>query len=136
MPGRKISSAAALNESERTLRSELATDVQKLAGEIGERNMSRYPQLLAAADFIEASLAAAGFAPRRDGYELRGRALHNIEVEIRGTSPQVFVVGAHYDSVVVARERMTMEAAWQRCWRWRGGSRGNKPEKHCVSSPS
>jgi len=99
MPGRNIPSAAALNPDEVALRAELVTDVQKLAGEIGERNMSRYPQLLAAADFIEASLAGAGLTPRRVSYELRGRACHNIEVEIRGTSPEVFVIGAHYDSV-------------------------------------
>ena len=99
MPGRNISTAAALNPDEVALRAELVTDVQKLAGEIGERNMSRYPQLLAATDFIEASLAGAGLTPRRVSYELRGRACHNIEVEIRGTSPEIFVIGAHYDSV-------------------------------------
>jgi Zn-dependent M28 family amino/carboxypeptidase len=99
MPGRNISNAAALNDAEIALRAELRADVQKLAGEIGERNMSRYPQLLAAADFVEASMAGAGLVPRRVSYELRGRECHNIEVEIRGTSPKIFVVGAHYDSV-------------------------------------
>jgi hypothetical protein len=99
MPGRNISSAAALNQDELALRAELVVDVQKLAGELGERNMNRYPQLLAAADFIEASLAGAGLTPRRVSYELRGRACHNIEVEIPGMSPDIFVIGAHYDSV-------------------------------------
>ena len=99
MPGRNISTAAKLDNAEIALRAELVADVQALAGDIGERNMSRYPQLLAAADFIESSLARSGFSPRRDSYELRGRACHNIEVEIRGTAPEVFVVGAHYDSV-------------------------------------
>jgi hypothetical protein len=73
MPGRNISSAAALNESEVALRAELAADVQKLAGEIGERNMSRYPQLLAASDFIETSFAAAGLRFRLSFPELAGR---------------------------------------------------------------
>ena len=99
MPGRNISSAATLSESEIALRAELTTDVQKLAGEIGERNMNRYPELLAAADFIEASLAAAALTPRRVSYELRGRTCPNIEVEIRGASSEVVVIGAHYDSV-------------------------------------
>lgn len=99
MPGRNISAAGSLNDAEKTLRAELVASVQKLAGEIGERNMSRYPQLLAAADFIESSFAATGLAPRRNSYELRGRALDNIEVEIRGSTPEIFVVGAHYDSV-------------------------------------
>ena len=99
MPGRNISSAAVLNEGEIALRAELTADVQKLAGGIGERNMRRYPQLLAAADFIESSFVAAGLAPRRNSYELRGRACHNIEVEIPGSTPGILVIGAHYDSV-------------------------------------
>jgi Zn-dependent M28 family amino/carboxypeptidase len=99
MPGRNVSSVAMLSEAEIALRAELKTDVEKLAGEIGERNMNRYPRLLAAGEFIEASLTSAGLTPRRDSYELRGRACHNIEVEIRGTAPEIFVVGAHYDSV-------------------------------------
>ena len=100
MPGHNVSSAAALSENELVLRAELKADVQALAGDIGERNMSHYPQLLAAADFIESSLARSGLSPRRDSYELRGRACHNIEVEIRGTAPEILVVGAHYDSVL------------------------------------
>jgi len=46
MPGRNISAAATLNESELALRAELMGDVKTLAGDIGERNMNRYPQLL------------------------------------------------------------------------------------------
>src|SRR5204863_471566 len=56
MPGRNISNAAALSATELALRDELKADVEKLAGEIGERNMNRYPRLLAAAEFIESSL--------------------------------------------------------------------------------
>jgi len=100
MPGRNISTAAALSEGEVALRAELVADVQALAGDIGERNLGRYAQLNAAADFIETSLTRAGLQPRRDTYELRGQACHNIEVEIRGTRPEILVVGAHYDSVL------------------------------------
>jgi Zn-dependent M28 family amino/carboxypeptidase len=99
MPGSNLSGAEPLDASEVALRAELIADVQKLAGDIGERNMDRYPQLLAAADFIETSLAGAGLTTRRVSYELRGRACHNVEAEIRGTSPEIFVIGAHYDSV-------------------------------------
>jgi len=99
MPGRNIQRAATLNEAEVALRAELVADVQALAGDIGERNMNHYPQLLAAADFIEDSLGRAGLTARRDTYELRGRACHNLEVEIPGTRPETFVIGAHYDSV-------------------------------------
>lgn len=91
--------AASLSAAEVELRAELTADVQKLGGEIGERNMSRYPQLLAAAEFIENSFSEAGLRPRRDTYELQGRACHNIEAEIRGAQPQIVLIGAHYDSV-------------------------------------
>jgi Zn-dependent M28 family amino/carboxypeptidase len=99
MPGTNTSTAAPLSAAEIALRAELAADVQKLAGEIGERNMQRYPQLNAAADFIEASFLQAGLRPRRDTYELNGQACHNIEAEIPGARPQIVVIGAHYDSV-------------------------------------
>ena len=100
MPGKNTSKAAApLSADELTLRAELVADVQKLAGEIGERNMLRYAQLNAAADFIEASFSHAGLPTRRDTYEVDGRACHNIEAEIRGARPEIVVIGAHYDSV-------------------------------------
>jgi Zn-dependent M28 family amino/carboxypeptidase len=81
------------------LRAELAADVQTLAGEIGERNLPHYPQLTAAADFIEGSFSRAGLEPRRETYEVQGLACHNLEAEIRGARSQVVVIGAHYDSV-------------------------------------
>ena len=98
-PGKNISTAAPLSATEIILRAELVADVQTLAGDIGERNMARYPQLNAAADFIEGSFSRAGLQPRRETYELDGRACHNIEAEIRGVHPQILVIGAHYDSV-------------------------------------
>ncbi len=99
MPERNPSKAAALTEAETALRAELVADVKMLAGQIGERNLQRYAELTAAAEFIERSFIQAGCTPQRVSYEVRGRACHNIEVEIRGTRPEVFVVGAHYDSV-------------------------------------
>jgi Zn-dependent M28 family amino/carboxypeptidase len=99
MPGKNISKAAPLPADEVTLREELRADVQKLAGEIGERNMRHYPQLNAAADFIENSFSRAGLYPRRDTYELHGQACHNIEAEIPGTHSEIILIGAHYDSV-------------------------------------
>ena len=99
MPGKNISSAAPLSPDDIDLRAELKSDVQMLAGKIGERNMARYWQLNAAADFIEDSFSRAGLHPRRDSYEVRGQACHNIEAEIPGTRPNVVLIGAHYDSV-------------------------------------
>ncbi len=99
MPGKNPASAASLSPDELRLRAELEADVQHLAGEIGERNIAHYPQLEAAAEFIERSFSSASLQPRRETYELQGRACHNLEVEIRGARSQVLVVGAHYDSV-------------------------------------
>src|SRR5438093_13211050 len=99
MPGKNTSQAAAVCHDEITLREKLHVDVQKLAGEIGEGNMWHYPQLNAAADFIENAFSRAGLHPRRDGYELRGQACHNIEAEISGARREIVLIGAHYDSV-------------------------------------
>ena len=110
MPGKNVSKARPLSPDEVVLREELRANVQKLAGEIGERNMWHYPQLNAAADFIEDSFSRAGLRTRRDSYETGGQPCHNIEAEIPGslqgaTASQpshlpIIIIGAHYDSVV------------------------------------
>ena len=89
-----------LTEDELKLRDELRADVRKIAGEIGERNLEHYQQLRAAADFIEQSLTLAGLPTRRDGYEVGGKLCENVEGELRGSSPEIVVIGAHYDSVI------------------------------------
>lgn len=101
MPGKGFhGSLPALTSEQVALRDELAAHVQKLAGEIGERNELHYAQLIAAADYIEGSFSDAGLQSRRDSYEMRGRTYHNIDAEIRGAQPQIIVIGAHYDSVI------------------------------------
>ncbi|MDQ6861492.1 MAG: M28 family peptidase [Verrucomicrobiota bacterium] len=100
MPGKSFrGNPPPLSADEIALRSELMAHVQKLAGEIGERNVQHYPELQAAADYIEHSLGEAGLRTRREGYDALGKRCDNIEAEITGTSGEVFVVGAHYDSV-------------------------------------
>src|SRR6184192_2106064 len=99
MPGKNIANAAELSRAEIDLRDELIADVRTLGDEIGERNMWRYAQLNAAADFIESSFLRAGLQPRRDTYQVNDLPCDNIEVEIRGASPQIVLIGAHYDSV-------------------------------------
>jgi hypothetical protein len=99
MPGKNVSKRGPLSPDEVVLREELRANVQKLSGEIGERNMWHYPQLNAAADFIEESFSRAALRTRRDSYEMRGQLCHNIEAEIPGNRPEIIVIGAHYDSV-------------------------------------
>ncbi len=101
MPGKSAPpTLPPLTTEEQALRDELRADVQTLAGEIGERNLQHYPQLATAADFIARSFTEMGLAPRRDGYTASGQLCENIEVEIAGATPEIFVVGAHYDSVL------------------------------------
>ena len=127
MPGKNVSRAGLLSPDEVALREELRANVQKLAGEIGERNMWHYAQLNAAADFIEDSFSRGGLRTRRDTYETGGQPCHNIEAEIPGSQqgaasaegtapkaavfpgrrslgeggspPPIIIIGAHYDSV-------------------------------------
>jgi hypothetical protein len=107
MPGKNVSKAGPLSPDEVVLREELRANVQKLAGEIGERNMWHYAALNAAADFIEDSFSRAGLRTRRDSYETAGQPCHNIEAEISGSQqgaavsspPPIIIIGAHYDSV-------------------------------------
>src|SRR5690349_5793338 len=99
MPGKNVSKTGPLSPDEVVLREELRTNVQKLAAEIGERNMWHYAQLNATADFIQDSFSRTGLPTRRDTYEVRGQRCHNIEAEIPGNRPEILVVGAHYDSV-------------------------------------
>jgi hypothetical protein len=87
--------------SEALLRDTLQRDVETLAGSIGERNLSRYPHLIAAADFLETSFTSAGYSVRRQGYTVSGKLCDNIEVEIPGgdRADEIVLIGGHYDSV-------------------------------------
>lgn len=100
MPAKSFRAAPVpLAADQLALRAELQASVQVLAGDIGERNVINYPALRAAADFIAHSFVEAGLQPRRDCYEADGLLCENIEVEIPGTSAEIVVIGAHYDSV-------------------------------------
>lgn len=90
-----------LTVQETDLRDALRWDVEKLAGEIGERNIPRYRALAAAADFLEASLQKSSYEARRHGFEVGGMTCYNIEAEIRGSdrADEIVIIGAHYDSV-------------------------------------
>jgi hypothetical protein len=82
-----------------SLADELRRDVSHLAVDIGERNVQNRPQALAqSADWIEAEVQAAGLAPERQKYEVSGTTCCNVEAEIRGSTQDIIVVGAHYDT--------------------------------------
>src|SRR4051812_24837273 len=75
-----------LDASQFALRDALKRDVELLAGKMGERNVYRYDKLVAARDAIEKSLAAAGYAVRRQTFKARGQDCHNLEAVIPGQS--------------------------------------------------
>ena len=84
------------------IRARLAEHVQMLAGSIGERNLWRYPALMAAADYIEATLVQFGYRPGDELFDSRGKPVRNIVAEKPGRSAaeEIILVGAHYDSVM------------------------------------
>lgn len=101
MPGTSFSGPLpALTADQQTLAGMLRGDVEHLAGTIGERNLPHYPQLVAAADFVESELRKAGYEPRRQSFDAKGKPCDNIEAELPGSSlpAEIVVLGAHYDT--------------------------------------
>ena len=76
--------------------------VEKLAGEIGERNLWHPSSLAEAADYIELQWVSLGQAVHRQVYISRGMEVTNLEIELPGTTypDEIVIIGAHYDSVI------------------------------------
>lgn len=78
----------------------LRAHVHRLADEIGERNVFRPGTLEEAARYITDQWAGQGYEVRPVAYEARGVDCANLEVTLPAANAEVFVVGAHYDSVL------------------------------------
>ena len=91
-----------LSTEEIRIRDRLFAHVSKLAGAIGERNLWRYQELLAAADYIEQTFVDLGYRPTAEAFVSRGQTVRNIVAEKPGSSnsEEIILVGAHYDSVL------------------------------------
>lgn len=117
MPGASFAGTPPpLDDAGRALQTQLAQDVQRLAVDIGERNVTRKPAALAAAaGFIELQLVGMGYAVDKQRYDAQrfaaryaarapepkvGHPVENLIVERRGSTrpSEIVVVGAHYDS--------------------------------------
>ncbi len=85
-----------------SLQGRLQAHVEKLAGQIGERNLWKYQRLEAAADYIEGIFRASGYEVKKQKITLEGKDTWNLEVQIKGASfpEEIVVIGAHYDSVM------------------------------------
>ena len=90
-----------LTQKEVALRNALQRDIEKLGNEIGERNFLHYKELMAAADFLDASFAQTGYKVQRQEYTIDNQTYYNLEVEIPGTqrADEIVIIGGHYDSV-------------------------------------
>lgn len=84
-----------------SLAARLGRHVQRLAGEIGERNVYRPAALDAAARHIETEWHDLGYAVRRQTYVARRIECANLEIVLPGRRwpDESLVVGAHYDTV-------------------------------------
>jgi peptidase M28-like protein len=114
MPGESYSDKfKELNEEERTILQNLKKHVQFLAGTLGQRNMSFPKNLESAAAYIENNFRAQGYKVKTHEYliqkgffsfskDSKGPIPRNIEVEVPGNvyRDEIFLVGAHYDSVI------------------------------------
>lgn len=89
-----------LSERERELERGLRRDVKALS-DLGDRSVSAPANLAAAADLFDRAFTEAGYAARRQRYEVDGRGCDNVEAEVPGVdrAAEIVVVGAHYDSV-------------------------------------
>lgn len=79
----------------------LRTDIETLAGAIGERNIWRFDALRRAAAHITTAFDASGYAPQSQSYGVQGLRVENVEASITGSlqPAEIVVVGAHYDTV-------------------------------------
>ncbi len=83
------------------LEQRLQVHVEKLASEIGERNVWLPKALHAAADYIRDTWGQLGYEVHAQGYDAGGVWSENLEIEIRGDvqAKEIVLAGAHYDSV-------------------------------------
>ena len=115
MPGKSFTgSPPVLNATSMELQASLRLHVEKLAGEIGERNLVFHEALSEAARYLEDVLLQAGYEVEGQAFQValpdlvaqdRGaaeRTCRNLQVEKRGRSrpEEIVVVGAHYDSAL------------------------------------
>jgi hypothetical protein len=101
MPGKSFTGVPPkLNEEQRLLAKNLSNHVWYLADEIGERHHELPVEMGAAVSYIENNLKQAGYNPY---FQIFGeeQQFSNIIAEIYGigSTDEIIVVGAHYDTV-------------------------------------
>jgi Zn-dependent M28 family amino/carboxypeptidase len=105
MPGRSYKgSLPQATAEEIELAERLKQHVTAIASE--PHNIEHYANLEQAAQYIERTLAAAGYRVVQQAYEVGGATVRNLEATIEpqenGPHTRTIVVGAHYDSIADA----------------------------------
>jgi Zn-dependent M28 family amino/carboxypeptidase len=101
-PGRSLRGPLpAATPTERGTARALRRHVDKLAGEIGERNIWTPGALQAATEYVKTELAESGYAVTETAFDCEGVAVSNIEVALPGDGrpEEIVVIGAHLDTV-------------------------------------
>jgi Zn-dependent M28 family amino/carboxypeptidase len=80
----------------------LSTHVERLAGDIGERNVFNPSALAEARNYIASEWSRQGYEVATCWYDARGSRCANLEVTRFGRKcpEQILLLGAHYDSVI------------------------------------
>jgi len=78
----------------------LRTHVYELAGKIGEHNVFHPDALHAAEAYITQEWRQQGYEVRKQTYTAQGVECANLEITRVGSSTDVILIGAHYDSVL------------------------------------
>ena len=80
----------------------LRAHVQRLAGDIGERNVFHPRALASARDFITSEWTRYGYSVRHQWYDVGAVRCANLEATRPGQlrPEQILLLGAHYDSVI------------------------------------
>ncbi|HEY2370151.1 MAG TPA: M20/M25/M40 family metallo-hydrolase, partial [Polyangiaceae bacterium] len=100
MPGKSFSGALPpLTNEQRATQDALWADVQGISGAIGERNLEHKEALARAKEYVETSLREAGYDVHGEDYTVRGATATNVVATLAGTTNEIVVVGAHYDTV-------------------------------------
>ena len=101
MPGQSyIGAPPQLSQSEQEIEHNLRRHINQIAGEIGERNVNTPEALEATLQYISSEFTKYGYEVQREDFISAGQyEVSNIYVELPGTTDEVVVVGAHYDTV-------------------------------------
>lgn len=75
----------------------LEKHVKKLATDFPDRTFDNLTRLEGAASYIESELSALGLKVENQRFNANGRPYRNLVVKLGPDTPQVLVIGAHYD---------------------------------------